>query len=351
MKKILCLILTVALLIGCVPALAADGLKEVVCEEMKFTTKIAADQEASFDTENGLWISIEKPGYIPFVLVYRRPLDAKFSNPVDALNNSYREYMENKYGENMVGTIPCDTYEVGGKNLYAAQYFYTVQGTQVCLIRLIEIRDDGDVEYSAKFTQEYREATLQALDNAVRYYEVIPEKEPEPETKPAEPESGSEVLEKTDVAGLIDTHCEEEKFSTKIPTGATGTWDANDGCFYVWLTQEGYVPNIFIVRRTGDDKFKNAENYLKTTYPNYMEKTYGDRLVGTVLHEYYDIGGKRLLATSFIYRNTSGYAINQIVLVELRDDGDVEYVVRFPNSGRDDALAALDAVVRYYQPD
>ena len=46
MKKILCLILTVALLIGCVPALAADGLKEVVCEEMKFTTKIAADQEA-----------------------------------------------------------------------------------------------------------------------------------------------------------------------------------------------------------------------------------------------------------------------------------------------------------------
>jgi hypothetical protein len=352
MKRVCCLALILALVCGCLPALAAgEGLKEARCDEQGFKTQIPSNLSARYDEENGLWVSVGKEGYIPFVLVYRRPAEGKLKNPVNYLNNVYREYMENQYGEDMVGTIPCDTYEVGGKNLYAAQYFYRVNGTQLCLVRLVEVRDDRDVEYTAKFVANQGEDTLAALDTVVRYYEPTDTAPQVTEAPQPEPETGIEVAQPVEVAGFKDARCDAQGYATKIPTEATASWNQEEKTFYIWLKQEGYVPNIYMGRRTGSDKLKNPENYIKNTYTSFMQKTYGDRLVGTTLHEYYDIGGKRLLASSYIYRNSAGYAINQIVLVEVRDDGDVEYVARFQNSAREETLAALDAAVRYYQPD
>ncbi|MBR5109500.1 MAG: hypothetical protein IK099_04835 [Clostridia bacterium] len=171
MKRLICLALTAALLLaGLSTAFAEDALVTVSCPEAGFSTRIPAGLEAVYDEENGLQIFTEHPGYIPYVLVYRRPPEGKFKDPVNFLNNVYREYMENTYGDSMIGTNPCKEYEVGGKKLYGARYLYQVKGTTLCLLRLIEVRDDGDVEYSAKYIDGSGEATLAVLESAVQYY-------------------------------------------------------------------------------------------------------------------------------------------------------------------------------------
>ena len=332
MKRFFCLLLMLTVLCGVLPAMAAENLVEVHCDQQSFYTKVPADKTAEWDENWGLRISVGKPGYVPYVSVYRRP--NKLNNPVNFLNNVYREYMEESYNNN-VGTNPCKTVELGGKQVYLAQYHYEANGNKLCLALVIETREDGDVEYYAKFAEGKGDEPMAILETALQYYETD-------EARAAAPAAPAKADD-----GLEDARCEEAGFTTKMPAGHTTTYQ-KDGSFRIWLGEEGYVPNVQIQRR--QKKLNNPENYVKNVYTDYMKETYGDRLVGTSLHEYYEAGGKRLLGATYIYKGSSGATINQVHLVEVRDDGDVEYNARFLNDDREATLAALDVAVRYYQP-
>lgn len=338
MKRILCLALTLILLCGCAvtAACADEGLTPVHCEEQGFSTMIPAGLSAEWQEGSGLRVSVGTPGYVPYIFVYRRP--DRLNSPVNYLNNVYREYMENKYNNN-VGTNPCKEVEIGGKTLYMAQYHYTASGNQLCVALLIEPREDGDVQYLAKFVEGKSEATFAALEPVVRCF--LPdgaesESEPEPEPAPA-----------AETAALEDIVCNEQGYTTKMPAGLSTTWQEGNG-LRVWVDEPGYVPNVLIWRRQTD--LDDPETYVKQEYTEYMKSTYGDRLVGVSTYEYYDVGGKRLIAASYIYKGSSGASINQLHLYEVRPDGDVEYNARYLNDEREATLAALDAAVRYYQP-
>ena len=103
--------------------------------------------------------------------VFRRPLEYKFINPQDYLNNVVREYLEDKYGKDSQGMNPAKEMEIGGKTLLGARYYYVLQGTKVTQINVIEIRDAGDVEYTAKFYEGYEDITMETLETAVQYYQ------------------------------------------------------------------------------------------------------------------------------------------------------------------------------------
>lgn len=170
MKKSVCFLMILSLLWSCaLCAVGEEGLIAAVCVEQGFSTKIPAGKTAQWEENTGFRISVGKPGYVPYVVVFRRP--QKLNNPVNYLNNVYREYMENRYN-NDVGTNPCRQIEIGGKTLYMAQYHYKASGNALCLALLIEVRDDGDVEYSAKFEEGKGDETMAVLETAVRYYEV-----------------------------------------------------------------------------------------------------------------------------------------------------------------------------------
>ena len=146
---------------------------------------------------------------------------------------------------------------------------------------------------------------------------------------------------------LADARNDSQHFTTKMPEGHTCS--VNDsGQMNIWLANPGYVPNIWIHRR--DDKLDPAELLYKD-YPAYMAEKYGEKLRATSTHEYLEFGGKKLPAVSFIYKDANGYSIHQINLMEVRDDGDVEYQVRYSEEEKDMALEALDIAVQYYQPD
>ncbi|MBQ9007785.1 MAG: hypothetical protein IJ088_00425 [Clostridia bacterium] len=169
MKRTLFFFFLTVLFVFVLGTASAASLKTYRCDEQEFTIQIPAGADASFGN-NTLTVYVESKGYIPYVMITRRPLNMKFSNPTNYLNNVYREHMENQYGSNMIGTNPAKNYTYGGKTLIGARYMYKVQNTKVCLLRLIEVREDGDVEYAAKYIDGEDKATLAVLEDVIRTY-------------------------------------------------------------------------------------------------------------------------------------------------------------------------------------
>ena len=190
MKKLTAIILVLALACAALPAPAEDWT-DFHCEEMQFTTKVPAGAVSRYEEGSGLRIYTKREGSIPYVQVYRRPLENKFSNPVNYLNNVVREFLENKYGEDSLGMNPAKTWEAGGRELLGARYKFRLQGTEVTQIVLLDIRDDGDVQFDAKFYDGNEDVTMAALEEAVRNYredgsvDVPAAKQEEPEPKAA----------------------------------------------------------------------------------------------------------------------------------------------------------------------
>lgn len=169
MKKLLAVILVLALACAALPVMAED-LADFNCEEMKFTTKVPAAAFCRYEENTGLRIYTKAEGSIPYVQVTRRPLENKFSNPVNYLNNVLREYLEDKFGDDSMGMNPAKEWEIGGQVMPGARYMYRLQGVEVTEIHVLYIRDAGDVEFTAKFYEGNEDVTMAALEEAVRYY-------------------------------------------------------------------------------------------------------------------------------------------------------------------------------------
>lgn len=208
MKKLLAIILALGLLFGAaIPAgaTASESLMDFVCEEESFSVKIPSGAVAAYEENSGLVIYTLNQGYIPYVVVSRRPADKKFNNPTNYLNNVYREYLENRFGENSLGMNPARSWDVGGKQLLGARYMYRIGKTVVTQLQLIEVRDGGDVEYTAKFYDGNEEITMAALDAAARYYQELDSavlREPEPTAVPEPAGSDGKVVRPLDISGM-----------------------------------------------------------------------------------------------------------------------------------------------------
>ena len=239
MKKLIAIILTLALACAAMTALA-ENLVDFNCAEMQFTTKVPADAVSRYEEGTGLRVYTQSEGNIPYVQVTRRPMEYKFSNPQSYLNNTVREYLENKYGDDSQGMNPAKEWEVGGKTLLGARYYYVLQGIKVTQINLVEIRDAGDVEYTAKFYGDYEDVTMEALDAAVRYYQ------------------------ETDVAAAPAAEPQKESAKTVEPMDLSWlTVNKEDGQYSVRITD---------TKKIDDGGYFTAEIYFADTYP--IEEVY-----------------------------------------------------------------------------
>lgn len=203
MKKMLALILAaaVAMSVMICGAAAEDAWKDFNCAEEQFTTKVPAAAASRYETDNGLVVYTEHEGYIPNLTVHRRTGESKFKNPTNYLNNVYREYLENKYGDDSRGMNPAKTWEVGGKELLGARYMYMIGEVSVVQEVLIEVRDAGDVEYIVKYIDGEGDAVLAAREEAVRNYRETDADEPADEPEP-QPAAGG-VLTPVDVSNTL----------------------------------------------------------------------------------------------------------------------------------------------------
>ena len=172
MKKILALLTALALLLSMAAGGAlAEDWTDYTCAEESFSLRVPDGAAVTYEEGTGLMIYTEHAGKIPYAIVSRRPMNMKFTNPGGYLNNVYREHLEEKYGSDFLGMNPASMMEVGGKQLPGAKYMYKVGEYTVVLLKLLDIRDAGDVEYTIKYVYGDDLSVIAAVNEAVRTYQ------------------------------------------------------------------------------------------------------------------------------------------------------------------------------------
>ena len=286
MKKMLAMILAaVMILTAAVCGAMAEGeWEESFCEEEQFRTKVPAAATARYEKENGgLVIYTEHDGYIPYVIVNRRPMNMKFSNPENYLNNVYREHMEDKYEDQYLGMIGiARAREIGGKQLLTAEYRFKVGEYTVVQLQLIDVRNAGDVEYTVKFIEGQDEATMAALNEAVRNYQETDTEAP----APAQAEKG--ILTHVDMSNtLVDnqngTYWARITDTDRIMSGGYFTAELYVQDLYaadqVWALQEGdrveVNGTVYTVKSLQPEQDGRRELYVQEEFDGYIafEKT------------------------------------------------------------------------------
>ena len=281
MKKLLALILAAAVTMAAmICGAGADGeWKDFNCTEEQFTTKVPAAAVSRYETDNGLVVYTEHAGYIPNLSVHRRTGENKFKNPTNYLNNVYREYLEDKYGDNSRGMNPARTWEVGGKELLGARYMYMIGEYSVVQQVMIEVRDAGDVEYIVKYIDGQGDAILAVLEEAVRNYRETDVAASEPEPQPA----AGGVLAPVDVSNtLVDnqngTYWARVTDTDKIMSGGYFTVELYVLDLYaadqVWALQAGdkvqVNGKIYTVKSLQPEQDGRRELYVEEDIPGYI---------------------------------------------------------------------------------
>ena len=255
----------------------ADELQTVSCPEMGFSLKCLPEYITSYDEAGGITIYTENEGYIPYVMVYS---SGDVLDPVEYIKEMFTPHIIDQYGSDLISYDEYDNYAIGGKQVAAGIYTYSLQGCIVDLVRIYDVIDGRGVSFTAKYIEDEREATLSALDLAVSsfvsdpyYYEyggTLPQPEdpqiegpqteaPQPDT--TEPASSPQSPEET--AGLVNYHNDIKGFSFSCPEGISAR-TSDYGSSIVEMSDTGF-PFILV---SYNDWSTDGEAYLNTIAKN-----------------------------------------------------------------------------------
>ena len=169
MKKLVSVLLILALAASCVATLADGEWEDYTCEEDGFTTKKPVGTITVYNRTRGYegsWIYLQKPVSPPYAVIHRRPADKKIKDPNEYLNHIYLDFLKEKYAGSSASFSPATTMRVGGRDMIGIRYRIgdTVQ------LHLIETREAGDAEFIAVFAPVDDQMIMEALDVIVANY-------------------------------------------------------------------------------------------------------------------------------------------------------------------------------------
>ena len=146
------------------------SLALIECPEQGFTTM--ADPAYAWDYQPGTGISIytEHAGSIPYAIVYRG--EDLIVEAYEYIREQVTPYYQRQYGDDLVAYTEIEAYEIGGRTLPAGLYTYKLQGYLIDLLRLYDSTGDRTVAYTAKYIDGQGEATIAALDTAIRNFKT-----------------------------------------------------------------------------------------------------------------------------------------------------------------------------------
>jgi|GEM_PF-4197480 len=154
------------------------------------------------------------------------------------------------------------------------------------------------------------------------------------------------------VNGMRIVSCPEQNFSTLVDFDCTNEWSDRFG-LYFYLEDPGYIPNIRVFLRTGEDRVTDGEAYINdVVIPTTREDFGGNGAMQFIQHGGYSLGDKPMANVEMEYYDRTGTKIYAVTAVEIQENYSVAYRLRYADaSTRESMLHALDTVAAYLQPD
>ena len=307
-------------------------LQTVSCPQMGFSLQCLPEYVTAYDDAEGITIFTENEGYIPYVMVYS---SGDILDPVEYIEEMFTPHIVEQYGPDLISYDTYDHFAIGGKQVAAGIYSYFLQGYIIDLVRIYDVIDGRGVSFTAKYIQDEREATLNALDLVVAsfvsdpyYYEnggTVPQPEtpqpegpqteaPQPETPQDDtPESEPVTQAPDDAAGLVSYHNDVKGFSFSCSEGISAR-TSDYGSTIVELTDTGFP----FILASYNDWSNDGEAYLNTIAKNATEgKTIVNEPVGpqpvegnpgmyALMYSFED-GGKEIRVTCFTEEFDNGF--------------------------------------------
>lgn len=151
---------------------------------------------------------------------------------------------------------------------------------------------------------------------------------------------------------LSQISCPEQGFTTKADPAYSRKY-AENGTFFIYIGDEGYVPYVCIrwsSELTPDDDLRT---YMSETFRSHMHKEYGDRLHYVVEYGTYEIGGRKLSAGLYVYDNENGTTLEMLRLYDIIGGRVAVYEAKYVQGEgeKEKTMNALDKAIRYFKED
>ena len=205
MKHILCLTLSLVLLAVCSARAESGGRDTLTCPELGFSAQIPAGLSANLNMEDqSVMVYLEEPGSAPNIWIH--PREGKLNDPVSFMHEKYPDYMQEKYGDNLVMINRYEYYEIAGMKLNAVGFIYRdSNGNAVNQLNLVLPLETEDVEFRARYAPDGEDFALYTLEALIANYQPDPDyysnprpqaqqfqdQEPQPQQQPASGSAGA----------------------------------------------------------------------------------------------------------------------------------------------------------------
>lgn len=349
--------------IGDAPIGDADDtsqFKPLVCEELGFSTLTVPSLDGYY-AEGGYYIDLGNDDDSPWVMIaYAEGGTRDVDSIVYYFTNVYGPQMRDELGSDLIEEGPVTDYTVAGIPMIGAMYTYRINGRERVDLCLFETRDDGFVNYEARYYADDAGDCQAVLCLAAHYFQpdpyyytsgapaATPEPQPEPTEAPVPPVNEPEPQEQpTTYEGKNIVSCPEQGFSTLTSTQVGAKFVEGDG-MYIYTEEYGYIPyaQLYVMA----DPPSDLHAYFDNTFTPYMQQQYGGDLIA--IQELGDttLGGRPVVAAKYAYR-LQGYVIEMLRAYDNRDGRTLIYTAKYFQGEGDATLAALEEAVANYQPD
>jgi len=137
--------------------------------------------------------------------------------------------------------------------------------------------------------------------------------------------------------------CPEQGYTTLVDPAWRTEWVEGDGMYYHF--GEDNIPYVLAWVNAGDNRVTDGAAFLEEELPRLRESYSANGAVSIVQHGEFDVGGHPVSAADVQYRNSQGYRIFLLIVVDVRDDFTVIFRARYlEESERRYMLDALDLI-------
>ena len=247
-----------------------EEFSHVVCDEQKFSTSAFPGSYVDWVDGEGLYIALTKARTVPYVLIYRHANAGVTAQ--DYLTDTVVPSMKDRYGADLLETGELQSAEISdSQTMYFIRFAYRAGGNILYSMRAAISFGNDVVSFNGKYTENYEDDTLDALELAIADFSIDGPLAKEEPAQPETPQSGEK-----DASAVRLVEYSDPWVTMMIPEGWTVDVGLGSMDFFMYHAVTAYDPAdpncrlFFNLKTDGYMATQAMRDWMKACYPKSM---------------------------------------------------------------------------------